>query len=304
MDRSEPRERLGENVRCSIRRRTATAVERPAVRRCIPPLARPLGGTCRGSAGHPGQLRLPGVGGCLGVSLGGGLGEHLFSAAGLNPTPTTVPTPTTAVRETPAPTPVSGVDRSLEAPLAAFMGITGSRSHPAPAFTLTDQMGQPVSLPLHPPRVVVLSFDANCNDVCPILASEIEQADTDLGAQASQVEFLTVNTDPAALAQSAEVPVLTGTGLSALTNWHMLTGPLATLNAVWKAYGVSISLDAKTGLEAHNDVIDFIDPRGDLRYRATPFANESSSGAFSLPTASTTRWGQGIAIYAEKLVDR
>ena len=259
----------------------------------------------QGAPGIPANFVFWALGVVLVLSLGGLLGEHLFSAAGLNPTPTTVPTPTTAVRETPAPTPVSGVDRSLEAPLAAFMGITGSRSHPAPAFTLTDQMGQPVSLPLHPPRVVVLSFfDANCNDVCPILASEIEQADTDLGAQASQVEFLTVNTDPAALAQSAEAPVLTGTGLSALTNWHMLTGPLATLNAVWKAYGVSISLDAKTGLEAHNDVIDFIDPRGDLRYRATPFANESSSGAFSLPTASTTRWGQGIAIYAEKLVDR
>jgi cytochrome oxidase Cu insertion factor (SCO1/SenC/PrrC family) len=238
------------------------------------------------------------------LSLGGLLGEHLFSAAGLNPTtPTTAPTPTTTVRESPAPTPIASNDRSLEAPLAAFMGITTPRSSPAPAFTLTSQTGQAVSLPVKPPRVVVLSFfDASCNDVCPVLASEVEQADADLGPAASQVEFLTVNTDPGALAQSAEAPVLTKTGLGKLANWHMLTGPLATLNAVWKAYGVSISLEAKTGLEAHNDVLDFIDPRGNLRYRATPFADESATGAFSLAAASISRWSQGIATYAERLV--
>ena len=51
--------------------------------------------------------------------------------------------------------------------------------------------------------------------------------------------------------------MLSETGLGALSNWHMVTGPLATLDAVWKAYGVSISVDKKTGLEAHNDVMDF-----------------------------------------------
>ena len=50
-------------------------------------------------------------------------------------------------------------------------------------------------------------------------------------------------------------PALSETGLGALPNWHMVTGPLATLDAVWKAYGVSISVDKKTGLEAHNDVM-------------------------------------------------
>ncbi len=258
-----------------------------------------------GAPGVPPNFVFWALGAVLVLSLGGLLAEHLLSSAGLNPTPTTAPTPTTTVRETPAPTPASAAERSLNAPLASFMGLTTSHARPAPSFTLTGQTGQPVSLPLEPPRVVVLSFfDASCNDVCPVVASEIQQADADLGVQASQVEFLTVNTDPTALAQSAEAPVLTGTGLGALTNWRMLTGPLATLNSVWKSYGVSISLDPKTGLEAHNDVVDFIDPQGDLRYRATPFADESSAGTFSLPASSTSRWGQGIALYAEKLIDR
>ena len=115
------------------------------------------------------------------------------------------------------------------------------------------------------------------------------------------VEFVTVNTDPSALAQSDETPSVQGTGLGSLPNWHMVTGPLATLNAVWKAYGVSISVDAKTGLEAHNDVMDFIDPQGDLRYRATPFADESSDGDVQPARASIARWAQGIATYAERI---
>ena len=88
------------------------------------------------------------------------------------------------------------------------------------------------------------------------------------------------------------------TGLGALPNWHIVTGPLATLNTVWKAYGVSISVNTKTGLEAHSDVMDFIDPGGFLRYRATPFADESSNGSYSLSAAAEARWGQGIATYA------
>ena len=73
----------------------------------------------------------------------------------------------------------------------------------------------------------------------------------------------------------------------------MLTGPLATLNTVWKSYGVSISLDPKTGLEAHNDVMDFIDAHGDLRYRATPFADESSTGTLQPPGGGQTPVGPG-----------
>jgi cytochrome oxidase Cu insertion factor (SCO1/SenC/PrrC family) len=183
------------------------------------------------------------------------------------------------------------------------MGLTVPSQQHATPFVLTDQHGQSVSVPPQPSRVVVLTFfNAPCNDICPVLASEIRQAEADLGAQADDVEFVTVNTDPSALAASAENPAVNGTGLGALPNWHMVTGPLATLNSLWKAYGVSISLDTKTGLEAHNDVMDFVDPTGIVRYRATPFADESSAGAFTLAGPSEARWGQGIATYAGRLI--
>ena len=96
--------------------------------------------------------------------------------------------------------------------------------------------------------------------------------------------------------------MLRATRLGTLPNWHMVTGPLATLDSLWKAYGVSISVQRKTGLEAHNEVMDFVDAQGDLRDRATPFANESPTGTYSLSPASIARWGQGIATYAGRLV--
>ncbi len=254
-----------------------------------------------GAPGIPLKFVYWGLGVVLVLSLGGLIGEHLFSAAGLNPAPTT-PTQPRATRPVTTPS-VPRSTRSIGTSLGSFMGLSAVTPRPAHTFTLTDQHNQLVSVPSSPPRVVVLTFfNAPCNDICPVLAAEIEQADRDLGAKAAQVQFVTVNTDPNALAQSAQAPVLQTTKLGALPNWYMVTGPLDQLNALWKAYGVSISVQKKTGVEAHNDVMDFIDTRGIFRERATPFADESTTGTYSLPPASITRWGQGIATYARRLV--
>jgi len=238
------------------------------------------------------------------LGLGGFLAEHLLSSAGLNPVATTTPTAVAAPPSIPS-VPVPETDgRTVNAPLASFMGLSVLAPRPAPTFSLVDQDGRTTSIPVAtPPSVVVLSFfNGACNDICPVVAAEIKKADADLGAAAAHVEFVTVNTDPTDLAQSGQVRAVQETGLGTLANWHMVTGTLATLNSLWRAYGVSISVDKRTGLESHNGVMDFIDPAGTLRERVTPFANESKNGAFSLPEASVARFGEGIATYAERLV--
>jgi cytochrome oxidase Cu insertion factor (SCO1/SenC/PrrC family) len=261
------------------------------------------GALAEGAPGIPAKFVFWVLGIALVASLGGLLAEHVFSSAGLNPVPTTVPR--AAAAPTPATTPSAptpAADRSLEAPLASFMGLSSPVPHPAPAFALTDQRGLLTSVPAQPARAIVLTFfNAACNDICPVLASELEQADAALGTAAADIEFVTVNTDPIALAQSDQTRSVQGTGLGSLPNWHMVTGPLTALDEIWKAYGVSISVQGNTGLEAHNDVMDFIDPHGELRYQATPFANESTLGKFSLPQADIARWAQGIATYAERI---
>jgi cytochrome oxidase Cu insertion factor (SCO1/SenC/PrrC family) len=269
------------------------------------PLARPpidrSAALAEGAPGIPSRFVWWVLGGALVLSLGGLLGEYLFSSAGLNPSPTTTTIGPSPTRAGPANAPASA--RSLSAALPSFMGLSTPSPRPVTPFTLTDQNGQPLSVPTNPPRVVVLSFfDAPCQDICPVLASEIAQADADLGPRAASVEFVTVNTDPTALAVSAAAPTLRITGLGRLSNWRIVTGPLSTVDAVWKAYGVSISVNTKTRLEAHSDVLDFIDAQGFLRYRATPFADESSLGAYTLPADAEARWGQGIATYAQKLI--
>ena len=255
-----------------------------------------------GAPGIPSRFIWWVLGVVLVVALAGLIGERVLTTVGLNPSTATTTTAPNPVRTSPADTPAPpAASHSLDAPLASFMGLSTPGSQHAAPFTLTDQHGVLVSLPSPSARVVVLTFfNAPCNDICPVLASELAQADADLGTLAADVEFVTVNTDPAALASSAEAPAA-GTALGALPNWHMVTGPLATLDSLWKADGISISLDPKTRVAVHNDVMDFVDQEGLVRYRATPFADESTSGAFSLSAPSEARWAQGIASYAGKV---
>ncbi len=225
------------------------------------------------------------------LALGGTALERLFSSVGLNPTPATRTTPnTTAV-------PV------LRASMAAFLGIVRLPPAPAPAMALVDQTGTTVTLDeLRGKVVVVTFFDANCSDACPVIVDEIKQADTDLGANRGRVVFLTVNTDPLQTAAAPVPAAVTETGLAALGNWHFLTGSLAALDAVWRNYGVTINVSTSTGAAVHNNVMYFVDPDGQLRIRATPVADESSTGSFSLPQASIVRSGTGIASYATGLL--
>jgi protein SCO1/2 len=239
------------------------------------------------------------------LAIGGALLEHLLSSIGLNPgsattSPSTTPTSATPVIAPPGSTPSTP---QVGAPLSDFMGITRLGGAPAPVISLVDQAGHPVSLADERGDAVVLTFfDAPCQDICPVISAEILQAATDLGPAATRVAFLTVNTDPAVLSGAPASAAATRTGLGAVATWHFLTSNLGTLNTVWKAYGVSVNVSRTSGLVAHNDVMYFIDSAGRLRYEATPFADESSSGAFSLAPAAIARWGQGIATYAGQML--
>jgi protein SCO1/2 len=228
----------------------------------------------------------------------GGLGlEHLFSTAGLNPAPAAHHSAATTTT-----TPATGNQNQIGASLASFMDVSRVPATSAPPIDLIDQSGQPYSLSATSTKATVLTFfDGSCDDICPVLAAEIVQADTDLGAQAAHVQFVTVNTDPSALSVSGLAAAEAASSLSTLPNWVMLTGPLPTMDAVWKSYGISITVVQKTGIEAHNSLVYFIDPQGRELYRATPFANESRSGTYSLPSTDVDRWATGLAAYAEKV---
>lgn len=236
------------------------------------------------------------------LAIGGVLGERLLSSVGLNPASTATPS-TTPVADAIAPPGSEPPTPQVGAPLAHFMGIDQLPGTPAPPISLVDQTGQAISLAEERGDAVVLTFfDSPCQDICPVLSAELRRAATDLGPGASHVVFLTVNTDPVVLSAAPASAAAAQTRLGTLVNWHFLTSGLPSLNAVWKAYGVTVNVSRRTGLVAHNDVMYFIDPAGELRDEATPFADESSAGKFSLPPADIARWGLGIATYADKML--
>lgn len=243
---------------------------------------------------------------CAVLVLGGGgtLLEHVLSSAGLNPkaAPTATTTPPTTLPSGPAPLPAAGAYEPVSAPLPAFMGLERPTSVAAPRFSLIDQEGGSTSLQALHGSVVVLSFfDGACNDICPVLATELHQADVLLGPRAADVQFVTVNTDPTALAVGDLSPAAAAGGLGTMANWHILTGPLATLNSVWHDYGITVTANTVTKAVAHTDLLYFIDPNGEIRYRATPFADEHTDGTYSLSATDVSRWALGIATYAGKL---
>ncbi len=186
---------------------------------------------------------------------------------------------------------------------AAVIGLRTLAPNVPPALHLTDQQGTPWTLGEVRGKVVVVSFlNAECNDVCPVLGSEIVQADRLLGSRASSVAFVIVNTDPLETSLSITPPVLTQTGLGSLPNVTFLTGPLGDLSRVWKAYGVTVALSNITRLVSHNDVMEFINPSGRFALQATPFGNEDSFGAYSLDPTTIHTFAEGVAAAARGLI--
>ncbi len=229
------------------------------------------------------------------LALGGSLLERVASGAGLNPvaagttTTTTTTVPTTTVE--------------LHASTASLLGITWLVGALAPSIRLRDESRRAVSTGSLRGKVIVLTFfNANCADACHVVAAEIRRADADLGSHRSEVAFVTVNTDPLETGVVPAPPAVTKTGLLRLANWQYLSGTLQQLDPIWRLYGVAIDVFTKTGRVAHNDVMYFIDRTGRLRIRASPVANESSTGTFSLPSVLVARSAAGIATYANQLL--
>ena len=122
----------------------------------------------QGAPGIPANFVFWVLGVVLGLSLGGLVGEHLFSSAGLNPArrPRRAAPPRAAGRDG---TRTGARPIGQRAARVVHGPVARPTPHQAPAFSLPDQAGRR-SPSRPPPRVVVLTFfDASCNDICPVL---------------------------------------------------------------------------------------------------------------------------------------
>ncbi len=186
-------------------------------------------------------------------------------------------------------------------PLVQLMGLSDGSGRGAPGFTLTDQHGKRVSLSAFRGKAVLLAFmDSRCTQVCPVLAQEFLLAQHDLGRSASQVAFVAVNVDPMGEAVATVEHFSQVHGLSRLPNWYFLTGPTATLQTVWDAYGIEVIVPKGATQTIHADYLYFLGPNGHERYIASPQVDQRTNGTGYLPRASLAEWGHGIAVYLRR----
>jgi cytochrome oxidase Cu insertion factor (SCO1/SenC/PrrC family)/thiol-disulfide isomerase/thioredoxin len=131
----------------------------------------------------------------------------------------------------------------------------------APDFTLTDQSNRPVSLDSFRGKVVMLAFnDSQCTTICPLTTTAMLDAKAMLGPPASQVQLLGIDANPAAIAVKDVRAYSEAHGM--VHQWSFLTGSLAHLKRVWKAYNIGVQITG--GQIDHTPALFVIDPRGRL----------------------------------------
>ena len=211
-----------------------------------------------------------------------------------------VGTPGQSVSPSPAPATTSP---TLPITPHSILGLRTFSGRRAPGFTLTDEHGSPWSLGTQVGRVVILAFyNQTCNDICPVLGSELRTSIALLGTNAGRVEIAIVNTDPDHAGVVARPAALVEPGLEGRANVVFLTGSLPSLDAVWSHYGIQVRVGQPPAPALHNDVLYFITPHGELHASATPFANESRRGVFTLDGVSQRAFAAGIAEVASSLL--
>jgi protein SCO1/2 len=258
-----------------------------------------------GSVPVPRKFVLWAVVGFAVLGLGGVAAERFIGNAGIQSLISTPPATLAGTAPGPPSTPGVPTGPAVGAAPPAVIGLRHLGLAQAPALDLTDQHGSPWTLARTRGKVVVVSFlNAECNDLCPVQAQEITQADGLLGPRATSVEFVVVNSDPLETSLAVTPPALTQTGLSGLGNLTFLTGPLATLGRTWNAYGVTVAVSSTTRLVSHTNVMYFIDPQGRLALSATPFGNEDSFGVYSLDPGTIHTFARGVAAAAAGLLPR
>jgi cytochrome oxidase Cu insertion factor (SCO1/SenC/PrrC family) len=285
--RTEPRDSRSESHRTS----TAAAAHPPVDRRAA---------LRAGSTPVPRSFLLWLIIGFAVLGIGGLIAERLVGNAGVE-TAITTPPATLAGTGPAVGSPPSGP--AVPASPAAVIGLQHLPGGPAPAIALRAASGAPWSLADARGKVVVLSFvNAECNDICPVLASEIDQSEQLLGSRSDHVQFVVVNTDPQETSLAVSPPALTQTALGHLANVTFVTGSLPGLSHVWMQYGISVAVSNTTRVVSHNDSMYFINPAGRSVWRATPFANESPLGIYSLDPATVHAFARGIADAAGGLI--
>ncbi|MGO9489126.1 MAG: SCO family protein [Solirubrobacteraceae bacterium] len=127
---------------------------------------------------------------------------------------------------------VSSFDGSLLSPVRAA----------PPLSSLHNYQGQPISLADYRGKAVFVTFlYTHCPEVCPLIASQLHNAVTQLGPRASHVQLIAVSVDPRGDKPPAVATFLREHQLTGQMQY--LIGSAAELAPVWKTWGVGSNRD-------------------------------------------------------------
>ncbi|HWB23240.1 MAG TPA: SCO family protein [Gaiellaceae bacterium] len=144
-----------------------------------------------------------------------------------------------------------------------FDGVTAT-GLAAPNFVLHDQHGRLVSLSGERGRYVVITFlYTHCPDVCPLIASALNEALRELGSARRNVRVLAVSVDP-----KRDTPAAVRRFISAhrlLPQFLYLTGTLEQLEPIWREYHVASTKGEHGVVVGHTAIELLLDPQGKPR---------------------------------------
>ncbi|HUY79273.1 MAG TPA: SCO family protein [Ktedonobacterales bacterium] len=134
---------------------------------------------------------------------------------------------------------------------------------PEPAVALKDQNGVPVSLAQLRGKPVALTFyDSVCpHSDCSIMAQYMNATATDMGAEASQVNWVAISLNPWHDTQSTVQLFLTSHQVTAHMKIHYLMGTLPELAPIWDAFHMQSVLQTN-GIVVHTTGVFVIDQTG------------------------------------------
>ena len=137
---------------------------------------------------------------------------------------------------------------------------------PAPLFTLESSQGDLYSLKDHQGKFLILFFGYTyCPDICPTTLYKLKTVEEELGKNADEVEIVFITVDPKRDTQEKLAKYLN----SFDNSFFGLTADLATLEQVWKDYGVfrqeSLTDGSKDYLVDHSTRLYLVDKSGNLR---------------------------------------
>jgi protein SCO1/2 len=153
-----------------------------------------------------------------------------------------------------------GTSRPKPKPVT-FRGGTIVNPPRAPDFALRDQSGRLVHLSSFAGKLRIVTFlYTHCPDVCPLIASNLNQALRTLGPRRSQVRVLAISVDPrgdtgAAVRRYARERRL-------LPEFHYLRGSARQLRPVWASYNIVSDPDRTDRAISHSAFEILIDRSG------------------------------------------